>query len=416
MGSRVVTRALLVCVLALGVVTFATEASAEAPKQADTKTDANPTVDKTAEEKASTTKTPSLVDFKMGLEVSAYKDNDATAVITPGVTLGVENDVAGWGIDAAFLADVVTSASVDISATASPYWTDERFAPALSGHFKVGDTTISGGGAVSVESDYIAVSANAGVAVDLAQKTVTPSFVYSFGWDLAGRRGTPYSVYSKKLQSHGLETAVSFVLNKSTILVPTATVLLEFGDSAKPYRYVPIFPDGYTPKPGVSIAEVQSHKLRAVEERVPQSRQRYAGSALLAHRFSSATLRLDERLYGDSWGMLATTTDFLLPIDVGRMFRIWPHLRFHAQKGVDFWNIDYKATEAIGTETVPGYRAGDRELGPLLGATLGAGFRVGGDSWGLTLKGDAIYTRFLDALYITQRIAGLVTTQLEAKF
>ncbi len=401
------------------------EAKAKADEEAKAKADADAKAASDATGKDATDggkdkpkdSAPSPVDFKMGFEVSGYKDTQATNVISPGVVLGVENDVAGWGVEGSFLADVVTTASADIVATASRRWTDRRYAPGLSAHFKAGDATISGGGGVSVESDYIAVNAGLGVSADFKQKTITPSLTYSFGWNLAGRHGTPYSVYSKKLQTNGIQASVTFVVNKSTIFVPGATVVLEFGDSAKPYRYVPTFLSDKGVTPGMTVDQVNA--LRSdirLEEQVPQSRQRYALSALVAHRTGSATIRFDERLYIDSWGLMATTTDFMVPVDANDIFRIWPHLRFNAQKGVTFWNLAYVVKESAGSVTVPGLRAGDRELGPLLGVTAGGGFRIGGDAVGFTVKADAIYTRFLDHLYITQRLGGLVTTAFEGKF
>jgi hypothetical protein len=180
---------------------------------------------------------------------------------------------------------------------------------------------------------------------------------------------------------------------------------------------VPTFFSSKGVTPGMTIDQVNAVRSDVrLEEKVPETRQRYALSALVAHRTGSTTIRFDERLYIDSWALMATTTDFMVPVDVNDVFRIWPHLRFNAQKGVSFWNLAYLVKETAGGVTVPGLRAGDRELGPLIGVTGGGGFRIGGDAVGFTAKGDVIYTRFLDHLYISQRLAGLVTTAFEGKF
>lgn len=362
-------------------------------------------------------RTPSPIDETIGFEVSGYIDDDSTEVLTPSAKFGIENELAGWGVDASFLVDVVTAASTDIVATASPKWTDVRYEPDVAAHFKVGQTTLHLGGGASVESDYIGANADLGFAVDLRQKTITPSFDYAFGYDIAGRRGTPYSVYEKVLHTHTFQGAIDVVLDKATILVPTAMVSLEFGDSAKPYRYVPTFAPGTQIDAGASIDEVNAARTGVrLEERVPQTRQRYAVSALLAHRFTTVTLRVDERLYADSWGLMASTTDVMLPIDVGSHFRLWPHVRAHAQKGVDFWERAYTVTDTPMGVSVPGLRAGDRELGPLVGVTGGVGFRAGTDAIGFGITADAIYTRFLDHLYLAHRLAGFGTTTFEARF
>ena len=51
--------------------------------------------------------------------VSAYSDTDAVHVISPTVSAGVRDDVAGWSIDGRYLVDAVSAASVDIVSTAS---------------------------------------------------------------------------------------------------------------------------------------------------------------------------------------------------------------------------------------------------------------------------------------------------------
>jgi hypothetical protein len=154
---------------------------------------------------------------------------------------------------------------------------------------------------------------------------------------------------------------------------------------------------------------------------VPLSRQRWALSARAARRFSSSTLRLFERLYIDSWGIKASTTDAELLFDVTDTVRIWPHLRFHAQSGADFWKIAYAAQRdvASNTITIPALRAGDRELGPMLALTFGGGARFTfGEKkeYGLALKADVIYTRFLEHLYILQRFGYFGATSFEMEF
>jgi hypothetical protein len=154
-----------------------------------------------------------------------------------------------------------------------------------------------------------------------------------------------------------------------------------------------------------------------VAENSPNTRHRYAGSALVAHRFDNATVRVEERLYMDSWFLMATTTDFTLPVDVGDGVRLWPHARFHAQKGVSFWDRAYEATPTAQGLAAPLWRVGDRELGPMIAATLGGGVRFFSDRVGVTIAADAIYTRFLDQIFIQQRLAGFgaVTFDVETE-
>ena len=71
---------------------------------------------------------------------------------------------------------------------------------------------------------------------------------------------------------------------------------------------------------------------------------------------------------------------------------------------------------------LPLYRTGDRELGPLWTTEGGFGLRwyLGSDNepeqWALQLTSDAMYTSFLDDLYLTNRTGGLAAMNLEAQW
>ena len=363
-------------------------------------------------------KKASALTFKVGGEFSYYKDTDAVNVATPGVNVSIENPTGGWGLGASFLVDVVTAASVDIVSTASPAWTELRYVPAIRGHKKFGDTDLSAKAGLSVEPDYLALSAGLGVAVDLAQKMVTPNIGYDFGYEISGRAGTPFSVFSHKIQVHALTVGSTFVVDKATILVPTLTGVMLLGDTSKPYRFLPIFEVDDTINAGETVRSVNLRRLPfRVDEQVPDDRKRLAFAMLFAHRFTSATVRVEERVYIDDWGLKATTSDLLLPIDFTNWFRLWPHLRFHLQTGVDFWELAYRAERTSDGFKIPQLRTGDRELGPLMAGTGGLGTRLGlGEDWGLTLSGDAIYTRFLDHLYVQGRLGVFAVASLETKF
>lgn len=360
------------------------------------------------------------VNITAAAQISGYSDTDSVDVLNPGLLIGVEDPINGWGLNASFYVDVVTAASPDIVATASPGWLDLRFAPALGAHVKVDSVDISLNGSYSQENDHRGITAGIGVAVDTMNKQVTPSIAYSFGYDTAGRTGTPFDVYALNLQRHGLVTGVTLVLDKSTILVPGSTFVLEAGRQEKPYRYLPIF-DAQTPiEAGESIESVNSKRLDGrMEERLPDLRFRWALSALLAHRTGDVTVRVSERLYVDTWGQMATTTNFMLPWDITKQIRFWPHLRVHAQSSVGFWKLGYtvEPTSAGTPLALPEFRTGDREMGPLVGVTGGAGIRVllGDKTPSLTFSGDAIYTRWLDHLYRTERLGGFGLLSLEVE-
>jgi hypothetical protein len=359
------------------------------------------------------------LNLHFGSEVSGYHDSDHVDVVTPAFFFNVESPTGGWGFGGSLLVDVVTAASTDIVATASPRWTEQRYVPAIGGHKRFGDVDVNLHGALSYEPDYLATSVGTTVAVDFRQKTVTPSITYDFAYDISGRSGTSYDVFSRKLMRHTVDLGSTFVIDKSSIFAASFTSVFEDGDSSKPYRYIPMFAKGIAPRvlPGQSITSVNFYRNpERVLEQLPTDRQRFALSGRYARRFTTSTLRADERLYIDSWGLKASTTDARFLVDLTKNIRVWPHLRFHAQSGASFWKLAYVAEQSPTGLQVPALRTGDRELGPLLGLTGGAGvrFAFGEDkNWGLMFTGDVNYTRFLQTLFILQRVGYLGALTLE---
>ncbi|MEZ4313372.1 MAG: DUF3570 domain-containing protein [Polyangiaceae bacterium] len=365
----------------------------------------------------------SNLNYTVGFEISGYHDSNFTDVVTPALLGKVESPTGGWGANASILVDVVTTASADIIANASPRWTEVRYVPGIGAHKKFGDVDVQIGGGASIEPDYISGGGSVGASIDLRQKTVTPAVTYGFGYDISGRAGTSYSVFGRPITRHSIDASITFVIDKATIFTPSFTGVFESGDSSKPYRYIPMFSEDLATQiqglAGLTPEAVNTYRLgiRPLEQ-LPLTRQRYALTGRLAHRFSASTFRVEERVYFDSWGLSASTTDARFIVDATKDLRAWPHLRVHAQDGADFWQIAYIAKQTPTGLVVPYYRTGDRELGPMLGLTLGGGARLAfgkEKNWGLTATFDFVYTRFLDHLYILQRFGYFGATTLEVE-
>ena len=361
---------------------------------------------------------------KASTEISGYTDTDSVTVVSPSIAASVSDVLAGWSIGGHYLVDVVSAASVDIVSTASTKWVEVRNAGSAEGSLKVGDATFGASGVFSSEPDYTSLAGGGTLTVDLLDKNVTPFLGLSYGQDQVGRTGLPLAYWRKKEILSG-QLGVTFVVDRSTISSLQSEVIQETGYIAKPYRYVPLFApaEASSIPAGASISQVNAARLnvRAAEE-VPSARHRFAITSRLGRRFDAATLRLDERGYADSWGMFASTTDLRFIFEFGRRLTLWPHLRFHVQNQVVFWQRTYEAVpESNGALGIPAIRTGDRELGALYGATGGAGarFKLVDDferPWWLVLEADASYTRYLDALYITDRRALFSTIAVETEF
>lgn len=351
--------------------------------------------------------------------MTRYDLTDLT-VVTPTLAAAVEGPSGRWGIDASMLVDVISQASADLVATASQRGPEVRYAPTLGGHRKLGDVDVAAQGSFSRRSDRLSASVGGGVLLELRRKTILPSLDYTFSYDRLGRAGTPLAVYSHDVFRHTIAAATTFVLDEATILVPTLSVVIENGDTSAPYLHIPVFSatDAARVPAGATVGLVDQIRLAYLPlERLPGSRQRVALSGLFARRFSSTTLRAEERLYVDGWGIKASTTLAQSFFDAGARVRLWPEVRAHVQSGADFWRLAYVASPTSSGPMLPALRAGQLDLGPLVSVTGGAGARFALDEkrrFALTVSGDVSYTRFLDHLYVVDRIGYSGTTALEA--
>jgi hypothetical protein len=364
------------------------------------------------------------LDVHSKAEFSAYTDSDAVTVFTPAAAASVDDPLGGVSVSGGYLLDIVSAASVDIVSTASPNWHELRQAANLSGQYKPKDVGVRLKSALSYEPDYLSISGGASVLADFDEKNLSLVAGYSYGHDTAGRTGTPFSEYSLVLQRHALDASLDVLLNRSTVFSVTSDCVLEFGRQEKPYRYLPLFaPESAAKVPrGAAVDLVNRLRLPGrMAEQVPETRQRFALSGKLAQRGTSTTLLLDQRLYADSWAILATTSDLRWVIDASQRLFIWPHLRTHVQSGTSFWRRAYLADIGDGSLSVPRYRTGNRELSPLWSQTMGGGARydLGGSDpevWALTLELEGTYTAYRDALYIRDRWAAFGALELDMRF
>jgi hypothetical protein len=353
------------------------------------------------------------------LEVAGYTDSDHVSVFTPSISGRIENVIDGASLSGSYLLDVVSAASVDIVSTASKRWNEMRHAGSLAGEYKPHQLGVGFSASVSSEPDYLSYGAAGRLSYDVNEKNTSFFFGYGYSHDQAGRSGTPFTVFSRTLKRGSFLAGLDQLIDASTIASFAFTAILETGDQSKPYRYIPMFSATEAPNVplGASPTYVNEHRLfeRPLEQ-LPLARHRFAVSSELAHRFDASTVRASERLYLDNWDMIASTTDARWFFDVGQRLRLWPHGRAHVQSATSFWKRAY-VSDSTGW-SLPEFRTGDRELGPLWALTGGGGAKIFLGSaahprfFAIGLEGDAIYTSYLDDLYITNRTGFLGTVTL----
>jgi hypothetical protein len=359
---------------------------------------------------------------RAAVEMSAYTDTFDVLVLNPLVRVNVASPTKGWSVGASYLVDVISAASPDFVSTASPRGHDMRHAVAVNGSYKPGRLGVEGGGGISAEADYLSKNASIAVLGDLFDKRVTPRLGWNTSYDWIGRGGTPYDVFHHTLVVNEGALGASFVLSPRTLAVAGVTAGFERGDQSKPYRLIPMFAPGVDVAPGASTNEVNDKRLPVRPyEQLPLERDRLAIGLRLAQRFSSSTLRLEERLYADTWQNRATTTDLRWLIDASSRFTVGPHVRFNWQTGASFFQRVYHA-EVTPVVSVPAFRTTDRELGPFYAFSGGASAwwkltsEDAGVAWMLYGSGDVLYSIYTNSLYVNSRVATYGTIGIEAVF
>ena len=362
---------------------------------------------------------------KAGFEINGYADTDHVEVFSPAITGSVASPTSGWNVGGLYLIDVVSAASPDIVSEASPPFHEIRQAGTLTGGYKPGKYGAQATFNLSDEPDYISAGGGVALTADLRDKLITPRVAYSYRNDTIGRGGTPFNVFHHDLSVNVFEAGATFILSPTALILVNTSLQMERGDQSKPYRYIPMFDPSVSPRipVGATVDLVNSYRLpfRPLEQ-LPLSRDRYALGARFVSRIPLGTLRIEERLYHDTWIQNATTTDAQYIMDFGRRLHAWPHVRFNAQTGTNFYQLAYSALVQNGTVILPTYRTTSRELSPLVSGTVGAGGRFSLTSpeaknqYSVVAQGDIMFTDFLDSLFVTTATAFYGTIGFDAEF
>lgn len=369
--------------------------------------------------------------FRIGIDTSAYTDTNYVNVFSPGINFSVTSPTSGWNAGGHYILDVVSAASPDIISTASPPFYESRHAGGISGGYKPGLYGVQATSNVSREPDYLSLSAGIAGTAELNDKLITPRIAYSFSYDTVSRGpGNPLhdvTPYKGIFKNHEFDLGVTFVLSPTSIILVGMSMQFERGDQSKPYRYVPMFdPDNVAPfiPVGATVDLVNRTRLPVrPTEQLPNERDRFAVGARYNKRIGNGTFRIDERLYYDTWGTKASTTDSRYMVDLSKHLRVWPHMRLNLQSAASsFYQLAYSAVRDQQGILVPLFRTGDRELAPMVTVTAGGGTRIGlgapeGEvQYGITIVGDVMYSRFFNSLFVTTRTGVYGTVAFDVEF
>jgi hypothetical protein len=282
-------------------------------------------------------------------KVQVYVDNDHTEVVSPLVR--AQADVTPtWNVSAGYVADIVTSASIDIVSQASKTTIhDVRHQGSFGLSKTLEEWTLRGGYIYSTENDYSSNNVTAGLERRLFENNTTIGAGGAVSLNKVGRAGDLN--FHRDLNVGELNVGVTQVLTATLVGQLGYTFGVAQGFQASPYRFVPIHDQ---------MGNVSSW----VAETDPDQRFRHAvvgGLNWLAGK--DTALQADYRLYHDTWDITSHTVQVRLLVELAPGVELRLRNRFYVQNGAVFYSSKY--TEFDQFMTI------DRELSPFWSDLIG---------------------------------------------
>ena len=282
-------------------------------------------------------------------------DTDQTTVISPRAR-GSKNLGDSTRVDVTYAADVWTSASIDIRASASvrPV-TEQRDELDLSLGQELEDLHLRASYRFSTEHDYTSHGVTLGAALDLASNASTLDASLHVIGDTVGQAGNPS--FSRSLTTIDGSFSFTQVLDPQMWMQLTYELAHNDGYQSSPYRWVGVG--------GTGFGCVGAHLC--LPERVPSVRTRHAMALVVRRALSnSISAGLTYRYYFDDWSLSSHTLLGELGWNIGEHSLLALRYRFYTQGAAEFYQRTYLS---LATDQ---YRTRDRELSKLVYQRAGA--------------------------------------------
>ena len=282
-------------------------------------------------------------------------------------------------LSANYYEDMISSASIDVKLSASPYH-ETRRQESLGADYLHGKSTYSAGFITSKEPDYKANTSYFSVSQDMFGDLTTLTLGYRRGWDriYEDRKDSQtqqivtdtifYNGRPATADHRGYSLSLSQILTRNAILGFNYELLTDQGYLANPYRKIRYL------SPGQGAGFTLSNQV------YPNTRTSYAASAQLkCYLPYRAALTGQYRYFHDTWGILAHTVELDYTHPVGKHWIFDGSLRYYRQGAADFYSDLFPRAK------YQNFMARDRELAAFHSYTVGAGasyqFQVSGVPW-----------------------------------
>lgn len=282
-----------------------------------------------------------------------------------------------------YYVDMVSSASIDVITTASPY-TEERKQWSMGMDYLRGNTTMRVGYTSSEESDYDAATYNFSVSQDMFGALTTLTLSYALGDDIVRKSGD--DTFKRDLDKQIYGVGLTQILTKNLIATLNFETMTDEGYLNNPYRTVRYFDANDLLGRGYSYEEELYPNTRT--SNALGMRARY----FLPYR---AAVEGEYRYFTDTWD-IESHTAALSYIHPWKDFTFTGKFRYHDQTGAHFYSDLFPRSQATN------FRGRDKELSPLTSYTfkLKAAYEFLNEnqSWGFLKKGSV--TASIDMLHV----------------
>ena len=273
-----------------------------------------------------------------------------------------------------YYVDVVSSASIDVITTASPY-SEERKQWSLGMDYLRGNTTMRVNYTSSVESDFDAKTYGFSVSQDMFGALTTLTLSYAKGDDIVGDVTDPTFERENDRQHYGV--GITQILTRNLIATLNFETITDEGFLNNPYRSVRY----------LNASDTQGRGFSYEKEVYPNTRTSNAvGLRAKYYLPYRAALEGEYRYFTDTWDIEAHTASLSYTQPWGD-FVFTGKYRYHDQTGAHFYRDVFPRAQATN------FRGRDKELSPLTSHTFkilaSYEFINDADGWGFIKKGTA---------------------------
>jgi len=267
------------------------------------------------------------------------------------VRKGFKDKVSVW---ANYYVDMITSASIDVLATASEY-TEKREEKSIGFDYLHGKTSMGIGYTNSEESDYSANSVRFGISQDFFGDLTNLGISYARGWDEVRRNGDDSFKATTDRQTYRVD--LSQIVTKNMVVSLNYEAVTDEGDSLNnPYRQVRFL--------DANAARGYDYEFEVYPRTKTSSAFALRGMYYLPYR---ASVRAEGRIYTDTWGTDAWNVEVAYVHPLPRNLTLDVKYRYYQQSAADFYSdlFPYQQSQ--------NFMARDKELASFATHTLGAG-------------------------------------------